>query len=201
MQVPAAVHHVEKRHHLQVLDLLAVDPVEHLLEGAQGQVGGDHRHEQVVGGGEHAFRQRAERRRAVQQRQFVGFAERRDQFLEAVLAAAAFRQFDVRVAHADVGGHHVQVRPAGFALEAAHRLLALQQAAGLVARVVLVHAQVKAGGALRVEIPEQGAVFPAGRVPGHVHGRGCFTHPSFQVVKGDGLHGIQVPVSAVESGG
>ena len=33
MQVPVAVHHVEKRHHGEVLDVLAGQPVQHLFIG------------------------------------------------------------------------------------------------------------------------------------------------------------------------
>ena len=189
VQIAVSVDHVEERHHGQVLVVLAVDPVEHLLEGAHRQVGGDDRDKQVIHRGKDTFRHRTQGGRAVQNHQFVAFPQRGNQLFQAVFGAAVLEQLDIRIAHGQVGGDCIQVGPAGFPFQAANGLLALDQVGGLVA-IAIVHPQVKAGGPLRVQVPEQGAVFPAGSVPGHIDCGGGFTYAPFQVVKGNGLHGV-----------
>ena len=158
-----------------------------LVERALRQRGGDGRHEQRVGGAEHALAGQRDARRAVEDRDVVQVGDRFQQRREAPGRALRVVEVEVEVAQREVGRNDVEPGVIGRVDVGRERRLVADEAldAALDDRL---DAEAERRRALRVEVPEQHPGARAGRLVGEVDGRGGLADAAFDAVRGEDLH-------------
>ena len=149
----APVDHRQQREHVGRLDLV-VEEVDELAERAAGEGGRHHRHEERVGGAEHALAGERDARRAVEEREVVVVVHRLEQRGQALGGVLGALEVEVEVAQREVGRHDVDRRQVGAADVRGELAVGADEPPAPAAHLGA-HPEHVGGGALRVEVPHE----------------------------------------------
>src|SRR5580704_7106019 len=200
VQALTAVNHREEGADLGLAAVKAGHELGELVQRADRQRGRDQRDQQDVGGVHDVLRDQGDAGRAVQEHVVVLAGQRAEQLGELAGGGPGFTvQDEVHVAVGEVGREQVQVVEIGAldrlvqGLGAADERLPAALDPGL-------DPEQEAGRALRVQVPQQGAVAVGGRQVGQVDRGGGLADAALDVVRGEDLHRPAPPGAEVGRG-
>ena len=187
VQLAPPIEHREVAAQLRLAALQLGGERGQLLERPHRQHRRNERHQHHVGGAQHVLRHQRQTRRGVQDDHVELRGQRRQQPTQCPLRVRSIVEVDVHVPVREVRRQQVQVCEVGGLDRLQHRARSPDQL-GTAALDARLHPEQVRGGALGIEIPEQGPAALPRRQVGEVDGRGGLAHPTLEVVARDHLH-------------